>query len=184
MKNLYLDTNIIISFIKDDDIFNDFSTKIMAHKNFERIGSAITILEIVSVISKQFENIEISVAKIADWDKLSESEKKLLVTSYIISTIPMKFYFSTNNERFNIKNDYLDVNVDYSKAIKIAPFFNLRTLDNLQIASALNIRDIKNIRVDYFVTTDQIILDNSKKIQKLLGITIINSEKLIDIENL
>ncbi|NVM05180.1 MAG: hypothetical protein HWN67_22870 [Candidatus Helarchaeota archaeon] len=184
MKNLYLDTNVIISYLRKNDIFNDLSNKIMNYNNFERIGSTLTILEISSVISKQFDNIEINEAKIKNWDNLSIVEKKLLVIYYFTTKIPVKFYFTSNNEKFYIKDQDLSINVDFSKAIRIAPFFNLRTIDNLQLSSALNIRDIKNIHLDYFVTTDEVILDNAKEIQKLTHVTIIHSEKLIEIEKI
>ncbi|MFX0133526.1 MAG: PIN domain-containing protein [Candidatus Hodarchaeota archaeon] len=184
MKNIYLDTNIIISYLKKDDIFNEFSKKIMKHRNFERISSAITVLEIASVISRQFNDIEMDKSKIKNWDELSIREKKSLIISYFIFKIPIKFYFNSNIEKYYIRNQNLDINVDFSKAIRIAPFFNLRALDNLQFAAALNIRDIKNIRLDYFVTTDDIILNNSKEIQKLTNLTVIHSEKLIEIEKI
>ncbi|MHA1300711.1 MAG: PIN domain-containing protein [Candidatus Helarchaeota archaeon] len=184
MKNLYLDTNIIISYLKKDDIFYNFSNKIMKEGNFERFGSAITLLEIASVISRQINNIEFDKEKIKNWKELNISEKRLFLFSYFITKIPIKFYFNSNIETYYIKNQNLNININFSKALRISPFFSLRALDNLQISAALNIRDLTNIRLDYFVTTDKLILDNAKKIQDLTNLTIIHSEKLIEIENI
>ena len=184
MKILYLDTSIIIAFLKKADIYYNISEKIMNTPTLERVGSAITILEIFSVISRQFEDIEFDEVKTPNWDSLNESAKKALVSSYFLFKLPIKFYFCLGNEKYNIKNQDYVINIDFTKAFRISPFFALRSLDGLQIASALNLRDIKNIHIDYFVTTDKIILDQGKDIQKSTNLTIIHPEKLIDIEHL
>jgi predicted nucleic acid-binding protein len=184
MKILYLDTNIIIAFLKKDDVFNTISTKLMNAKILERVGSAITILELSSIISKQFEEIEFDVKQIPDWDSLSLPAKKLLIISYFLDKLPIKFYFNSVDEGFPIGNLLYKVHIDFSKAIRISPFFPLKALDNLQIASALNLRDIKNIPIDYFITTDKSILDQAKVIQAQTNLTAIHPEKLSEIEYL
>lgn len=184
MKILYLDTCISISFLKSDDIFHKISKTIMSAKNLTRIGSPITLLELASVISRQFQNLKFDSSKIRDWDDLNLQERKSLITLYFLQQLSIKFYACLGNEKINIKNlDFL-MHIDFSKAIRITPLFSLRTLDNLQIAAALNLRDVKNFKIDYFVTTDNVILEQSKNIQKETNLTIIHPEKLIDVEHL
>ena len=43
---------------------------------------------------------------------------------------------------------------------------------------------VKNVRIDYFVTTDSSILEQAKYIQELTNLTIIHPEKLVEIEHL
>lgn len=45
MKILYLDTNIIVFYIKKEGKFKNSSMKLMNTNIFERVGSAITILK-------------------------------------------------------------------------------------------------------------------------------------------
>ena len=184
MKIVYLDTNIIIASLKKDDIFYIISRKIMNTKILERVGSAITILEVSSILSKQFDEIEFDIQKIPNWDSLSLPAKKSLVTSYFINTLPIKFYFNSIDENFTIGNLLYKIHIDFSKALRISSFFSLNSLDNLQIASALNLRDIKNIKIDYFTTTDKNILDHAKAIQEQSNLTVIHPEKLGEIEYL
>jgi len=184
MKIVYLDTNIIISFLKKEDIFNEVSRKIMNSIILERVGSVITILEITSIISKQFEQIEFDITKTPHWDTLTLPAKKVLVTSYFLTITPIKFYFNLGNENYSVKDQIHKIHVDFTKSIQLSSFFLLKTINNLQIASALNLRDIQNIPIDYFVTTDNDILDQAKAIQEQTNLTIIHPEKLAEIEYL
>jgi predicted nucleic acid-binding protein len=184
MKIIYLDTNIIIAFLKKDDLFNTISKKIMNAKSLERVGSAITILEVSSILSKQFEEIEFDVERIPNWNSLSLPAKKILVTSYFIDKLPIKFYFNSIDEGFSIGTLLYKIHIDFSKAIQISPLFSLKALDNLQIASALNLRAIKNVQIDYFITTDKDILDEAKVIREQTNLTVIHPEKLGEIEYL
>ncbi|MHA1279595.1 MAG: type II toxin-antitoxin system VapC family toxin [Candidatus Helarchaeota archaeon] len=184
MKNIYLDTSIIISFLKSDDTFHLTAKKIINAKTFKRIGSPITVLEITSVISRQFNNLKFDSTNIKEWNKLNEQEKKSLIILYYLEKLPIDFYACLGNEKIQLKRRDFRIQIDFSRAYRIAPLFPLRTLDNLQIASALNIRDVRNIRIDYFITTDKVILDVSKEIQKAINLTIIDPETFVDIEHL
>lgn len=184
MKTLYLDTNIIIAFLKKGDNFNEVSNKIMNSEILERVGSAITIIEIASIISRQFEEIEFDETKTPNWDTLTALAKKALVTSYFLNILPIKFYFNVGNENYVIRDLIYKIHVDFTKAIQLSTFFSLKGLDNLQIASALNLRDIQNVQIDYFVTTDTDILNQAEAIQGQTNLTVIHPEKLAEIEYL
>jgi len=184
MKNIYLDTSILISFLKSNDKYHKISKKIINANTFKRLGSPITVLELTSVISRQFNNLKFDTTNIKEWDKLNEQEKKSLIILYFLEKLPIDFYACLGNEKILLKNKDFNIQIDFSRAYRIAPLFPLRTLDNLQIASALNIRDIRNIRIDYFITIDKVILDLSKEIQKTVNLTIIDPETFMDIEHL
>lgn len=184
MKNIYLDTAIIISYIKKDDIFYPLSKKIMDSNIINRIGSTITVIEISSVISRQFNNLEFSETKISNWNELNLVEKKSLIISYFLNILPIKFYYCSGSEKFKIQEKWIEFHLSFSKVYRIAPFFSLKTLDNLQIASALNIKEIRNVDIDYFVTTDETILNQAKKIQEMTDLTILHPKDLIKIEHI
>ena len=184
MKILYLDTCVLISYLKKDDIFHAFSKKIMNASNIERIGSSITLIETASVLSRQFLNLKFDKSKIDDWEELNLEERRALITRFLIEKIPISYYTTLGKEKIKINMQDMELHVDFSKAFKISPLFSLRTLDNLQISAALNLRDIKNLKIDYFVTTDREILNLSKVIKDSTNLTIIHSEKLVEIEHL
>lgn len=184
MKMIYLDTSIIISFLKKDDIFHNSAEKIMGAKNLEKIGSVITIVEIYSVISRQFDNLQFDSSTIQGWETLNHAEKITSITLFFMDQLSMRFYVCLGNEKILVQNQNFNIQIDFSRACRIAPLFPLRALDNLQIACTLNIRDIKDIEIDYFVTTDEIILNNAKNIKDLTDLTIIHPDTLIEIENL
>jgi len=60
----------------------------------------------------------------------------------------------------------------------------MKTLDNRQIVSSLNPRNIINVEIDYFITTDKIILDRAKMIQEQTNLTDIHPGKSGKIEYL
>ena len=101
-----------------------------------------------------------------------------------MNILPIKFYYCSGSEKYKIKDEWIEFHLFFSKAYQIAPFFSLRTLDNLQIASALNLKEIRNIDIDYFATTDENILNQAKKILELTNLTIIHPKDLIKIEHL
>ena len=143
MKILYLDTCILISYLKQDDIFHVFSKKIMNANNIESVGSSITLIETASTLSRQYPDLKFDKSEIDDWEELNLEEKKALITYYLIGIIPISYYTTLGKEKIKINKQDIELHVDFSKAFKIAPLFSLRTLDNLQISAALNLRDIK-----------------------------------------
>jgi len=186
MKHLYLDTNIIISFIKKGDIFNQVAEQIINYTDFRKISSVITILELASVISRQFNDFKMDVEKVKDWQNLNLYEKKAVILYYLLNKVPVQYYACKGYNNLTIfPGDFeLEISIDFYKAIYIAPLSNLRTLDNLQIASAVNIRDILGIKIDYFITTDSLILENAKSIREYTHLTIIHPQKLVELENI
>ncbi|NHI94610.1 MAG: PIN domain-containing protein [Candidatus Lokiarchaeota archaeon] len=184
MKIVYLDTCIIISYLKKDDKFHNISKIIMNASNLERIDSQITLIEIASVISRQFENIKFNDHELKGWEELNPHEKKATIILYLIEQLSINFYVNLGTEKLNLKNQDFKINIDFSKAFQIAPLFSLRTLDNLQLAACLNLKNVKNLKIDYFITSDELILNQSKIIQKLVDLTVIHPEKLIEIEHL
>jgi len=67
----------------------------------------------------------------------------------------------------------------FTLAYNISPFIPLRTLDIIQIASALKIKSLGNIDVQYFITNDLTILNNASKIFNLIKILPISCSEFI-----
>lgn len=63
-------------------------------------------------------------------------------------------------------------------ALRLASTLRLRTLDLMQIASALKIKLYCNIELEYFCTNDQTILDRANEIHQKTKILPIHAQDL------
>lgn len=184
MKTAYLDTNVIISYIKSSDPSHKSSQRILEGAITLNITSTFTLVELKSVLARSFNlisknlpgGISNEIYKLSDFNKVQALYLHLLnqIKLRIIENISVEF---SNDGYFKGK-----MFSTYSMASQIANITKLRTMDNIQLAHAILIdRDIEE-KIDYFVTGDKEFIKKLKSLKSIKLFTAITPDKLVEIE--
>lgn len=186
MKIIYIDTNVIISYYKPTEIFHNAAKKILDSKKFSLISSDLTIIELSAAISRQYFQDEIIVSPSVQeiLVNLDEYSQIMALIEYIILSQNIKFYTNPGIQQLNIKDLSLETTYDYYQTYYLSPRLKLRTLDNLHIGTLFNIISFFDLKVDYFCTCDEEILQQKDLINEITGATSINPNQLESIEAL
>ncbi|OLS19271.1 MAG: hypothetical protein HeimC3_46370 [Candidatus Heimdallarchaeota archaeon LC_3] len=184
MKNAYIDTNIVVSSIKPDDIFYSDSKKLLSNSIVNCLSSTLLLVELKAVLTKQVDNIEKNLSReiknlIKDF---TLEEKTEVFFNYVMEKIYLEILEVPTIERLDIPSYNGSIYTPYAISLKISAFTQLKTLDNLHISHIMQINHILNKKIDYFVTTDKMIQKNKMKINELLSIIVITPNKLIELE--
>ena len=143
----------------------------------------ITILEFESIIGRMWINRQIRFEQ--DIEKriisLSESDQIKALTEVCFNILPIKIIPFSALEKI-IFNDieYLVENT-FALAYRVCPLVHLRTLDVIQIATALKIKYLSGFNVQYFLTNDHNILNNGQEIHNKLQIIPISCSELLSV---
>lgn len=176
MSIVYIDTSIIIAKYKQQDEYHEFANQILNSDINTKIISHISLVELSSVLSRNKENIKF--ADVKGIELLSGKEKILFFLKYIISDSGLKLQNFTGMNEITSIIPQEQIFMDYHQAISISMRSNLRTLDNLHLATAQNIVSFKGIDLEYFLTGDHEILDN-EELSDIIGIQIIHPKEYI-----
>lgn len=84
-------------------------------------------------------------------------------------------------EKTRFANLDFTLDANFSLAFRFGSSLSLRTLDLIQIASAINIKLYNKIPIDYFLTNDQQILENGADVRNATKILPISSDDLVNI---
>lgn len=176
MSIVYIDTSIIIAKYKQQDEYHEYANRILNSDINTKIISHISLVELSSVLSRNKDNIKFK--DVEGIKLLSDKEKILFTLKYIINDNGLKLQnFTGMNEVKSIISQE-QIFMDYHQAINISMRSNLRTLDNLHLATAKNIISFKGIDIEYFLTGDHEMLDK-EGLSDIIGINIIHPKEYI-----
>lgn len=177
MSIIYVDTSIIIAKYKKQDEYYKYANQILNPDKNKKCISHITLVELSSVLSRNIDNIHLS--EIEELDALSDKEKILFMIKYIIADCGFKIYNFTGLNEISSIIPKDQISMDYQQAINISMKSKLRTLDNLHFATVKNIVTFKGINIEYFLTGDHEILENTE-ISDILDMQIIHPKEYIE----
>ncbi|MBN2156484.1 MAG: PIN domain-containing protein [Candidatus Lokiarchaeota archaeon] len=177
---VYLDTSVILSYFDESSTFFPTTQKLLKFPNLELITGFITVLEMESVINRSFSSLSFQFDKEADkiFDLLSKSEKISAITEYFLTHLEIRIESTASIEKYQMRGVKIDVYNTFQTALRINRDLGLRTLDAIQIASAVEIRILNKVNVEFFVTNDKIILQNKQNLFQKARIVPISSEDL------
>ncbi|MHA1520724.1 MAG: type II toxin-antitoxin system VapC family toxin [Promethearchaeota archaeon] len=183
---LYLDTSAILSYYDKSSIFFENAVKLFHYPEMELFTSMITVLEMESVIGRNIGSfyLEIDPRSKKLYESLSNKEKIPIITQYFIKRLGISIESASSIEKCEINDKEYDIFNTFNLALRMNREMNLRTLDALQIASAVEIKIYNNIDIEYFVTNDSIILKRKQKLyqrSRILPISTDDLAKLLDI---
>jgi predicted nucleic acid-binding protein len=160
----YLDTNVLISFYKEDDPYHKESVEILEAIKQKKISgqtSVLTILEMVAVTSRN-----IRIRKGEDETHLrSIAISKVLVT---LSKLGVTFISSQGDTITVMEDVNVEMPIMFSQALILAYSVGLRTLDLMHVAAARNVRQA-GTELSAFVTGDSDFVNRKDRISQILG---------------
>ncbi len=181
MKTIYVDTSVLIAKYKPKDELFEVSQKILERRKFKSLISHISLIELVSVISRQFNYFRFKGEVAERMQILNSKEKVFFSLNYIIQDNDLLVVQHNSFEKLPFITES-QLYADYARVILLAPDVKLRTLDNLHISSAKNITLLKNENLHYFVTGDNEILSKKKEVGEYLDTLVISPADLVKIE--
>ena len=181
MKAIYGDTSVLIAKYKPNDELFEVSKEILQLRKFKPIISHISLVELISVISRQFKFFKFRREVAERMQILNYKEKVFFIMNFIIQDNDLLVVQHSSFENLPFITES-PIYTDYSRAIIINPDLKLRTLGNLHIASAKNISLLKHDNLHYFVTGDNEILSRKKEISEYLQTLVISPVDLIKID--
>lgn len=177
---VYLDTSVILSYFDESSKFFPTTQKLLKFPGLELITAFITVLEMESVLHRSFSSLSFQFDKETDkiFDMLAKSEKISAIIEYFLEYLGITLESTASVEKYRICGNTIDVYNTFQTALRMNRNLGLRTLDAIQIASAVEIRILNKINVEFFVTNDKIILQNKQKLYQKARIVPISSEDL------
>jgi len=179
--NIYADTNILIAKYVPNDPFHKECEKISKMNNIKKIGSPITIVELFSTISRIYQKLKVQIDNSDILNKASRNEIITAIVSYILLDWNLTVPFLENENLVLVLKDFrIVMKKEAFLAATLAPFIQLKTLDNMHIAIAKRLKE-EYIELDYFVTSDKGILNKRVIIKKYTEIEVVNPAEFIDL---
>ena len=183
---LYLDTSAILSYFDKSCIFFETAVKLFQYPEMELYTGMISVLEMESIIGRNLGSFSLEIDPKAKkiFKTLSTKEKIPIIAHYIIKRLGISIESASSIEKYEINNEEYDIFNTFNLALKINREIKLRTLDAIQIASAVEIKIYNKIDLEYFVTNDAIILGRKQELyqkSRILPISTDDLAKLLDI---
>ena len=178
---LYLDTSAILSYYDKSSIFHENTVKLFHFPEMAFFSGMITVLEMESVIGRNIESFSLEIAPESKkiYKSLSNKEKIPIISHYFIKRLGISIESSSSIEICDINGKDYDIFSTFNLALRINREMKLRTLDAIQIASAVEIKIYNKIDLEYFVTNDGIILDRKQELYQKSRILPISTDELV-----
>ena len=157
-------------------------------ENFTFFTGTITILEITSVLTREekvFKEALVNLSKeidIRDLISLSFEEQIIIIIEFLFKSFNITILDEPVLETIQINEKKISIQSLYVLGIKWAEKIKLRTLDLIHLMTIVYYNQLKNVKFDYFITSDRAILGKRVEIQANIESLVTDPEGLLKIE--
>lgn len=178
--SIFLDTNILISFINTTDLFHTECKEILSKNHLNFIVGLLNLIEYRCVMNRMIteKNLKFDLALQKILNPLTAAQQIENLTEYIIAKIPLKIVTASTIENLQILEETYSTENGLILAYKLAKEIPVKTLDLMQICSALKIKFLSQVKIDLFLTNDKMMLDKKEIILKKTKIQLKSSQEL------
>ena len=189
MKNVYVDTNVLIAAFMPEDPFFESSRKIYNKLGVDYQGytSPLSLVEVAGIVSSRLSEFptEFMPAKIKkEFQSLSAQEMATLITLYVMGRDGLIFFHVPGDVKMNLKGRNVFMPTILSHALAHSLKLSLRAFDSYHYATAYDIVCLYNIPLLYLISNDRHFLKLKNKVGKLLNLTVASSNEFAQIERL
>lgn len=189
MKNVYIDTNILVATFMPEDIFFGSSRKIYTKLgvDYEGYTSPLSLVEIAGLISSRLSEFptELMPIKVREkFQNLSCDEIAMLITYYIADRDGLNFFHVPSDARIQIRERSVFMPTILSHALVHSLKLGLRAFDAYHYATAHDLVHLYDIPLLFFISNDKHFLKLKKVIGKSLNLTVASSDEFAQIEKL
>jgi predicted nucleic acid-binding protein len=188
MKQVYLDTNVILTLLRSQEENYSIVQLLSNLKNFRFFTGTMTIIEITSVLSREekvFREALLNLSKeidIRELISLSFEEQLIIVIEYLFKVFNIILLDEPVHENLQINGKKVFLPAVYVLGIKWSEKLKLRTLDLIHLMTIEYYKQIKDIKFDYFITSDSVIIGRRIEIQTSLEIIVTDAKGILKIE--
>jgi predicted nucleic acid-binding protein len=178
--DVYLDTNILVSFFHVKDSFHKPAVAMMGQSSMKFVTGLITLLEFQAVIGRLWASKQLTVEKVVEdlIENLPLPYQIKAIVEFCFMKVPVRVIPEMTLESFDFNDEHYTVDNTFNLAFKMCPEFRLKTLDTMHVASAVKIKQYRGINVQFLATNDTSILDEAKAIHALSNILPISCSDL------
>ena len=188
MKNVYVDTNLVLAAFRKQDENYPLMEKIREQKHLELVTSTLTICEMYTVLMnekntllKAFEEI----ISLADYEKFVELpiQKQLkLAIDYLLNYYNITLVEDSELDIETFRLQTIKIEAVKKILLRMDKNIHLRTLDLLHYAHAKYMTEYKDRTIHYLVTSDGVFQKSRAGLKEDSTIIILSPESLLDIE--
>jgi predicted nucleic acid-binding protein len=189
MKNLYIDTTILLAAFMPEDPFFESSRKtyLKLGVDYEGYTSPLSLVEVAGVISSRLtefppELISQEIRK--KLRMLSPNELARLTTYNIMSKDGLNFFHVPSDAKMDIQGRTVSMPTILSHALIYALKLGLRAFDAYHFATAYDMVHLYDIHLSFLISNDEHFLRLKKAMGKLLNLTVASSDEFAQIEKL
>ena len=164
--DVYLDTNILISFFQASDPFNKSAVALLNQSSIKFFTGLITVLEFEAVIGRLWRSSQLSIEKELEGmiTSLPVPYQIKLIAEFCFMKVPVTIIPEMALESFDFNGEKFLVDNTFNLAYKIGSEFSLKTLDTMHLASAMKIKNYTQVNLQYLVTNDAALLNEATEI--------------------
>jgi predicted nucleic acid-binding protein len=175
ITRFYMDTNVFISTLKDDDPYHSAARGIIKSIEGGEIHaetSVITLLEVASVSGRMF-----AISR----KKRTDRERKLFIVRTLqrLAGLITNFINVAGDTPTSIKSVDASLPSIFNEAILLSLQTNLRTLDLIHLGAAKHGK-LMNDGLGAFVTGDSEFISNKKGLAKIVGMPILSPKEYVE----
>jgi predicted nucleic acid-binding protein len=155
--------------------------RLFQQQDLRFVSGFITILEFECIINNLWKSNEIKLDATTTKliENLSEYQKVKIMTEFFLKQLPIEILSVSTCEQILINQWTLNVENTLTLAYNLAPNFSLKTIDVIQLASALKIKLFQNRQISYFLTEDKRILNEIEEIRSKIGLIPVSAQELL-----
>ncbi|MBS7609466.1 type II toxin-antitoxin system VapC family toxin [Candidatus Bathyarchaeota archaeon] len=189
LKNVYIDTNVLLAAHMPEDPFYESSRKIYTKLGVDYIGyiSPLSLVEIAGVVSKRMQDIRLEL--VADgiresFKALSQRERARLIAYKILSKEGLNIFHVPGDVTLDMFMTKVSMPTILSHALSHALQLGLRAFDAYHFATAYDLTQIYRTPLSFFTSNDRHFLELKREIEKALNLIVASSTEFVTLEGL
>ena len=182
MKEVYLDTNILLSILRSAEPIYDSVIALQSKKQFKFYTSTITLIELISVLSREKKLLKesfLDLSKTKGFEQilsLSFEEQIFLIIEYLIRFFNAEILSDPNLELINLSSQDLYMSLSHKVAFLLGSKTGLRSLDNLHFSIVKAYNDFYDRSIEYLITADENFLSKRNDCHSISNVSVIHPE--------
>lgn len=187
MKTVYLDTSIILSLIKHDEPIYPLVKIITNQKHLEFVTSTIGLLELFTILARQYDLILDEIENLnldfkGKFSKLTKSEVIQLIIEFLFMKINLKLLSDLIPEPLSIFDPPPSIDPIKKLGINISHQVNLKTLDNYHLSTVWYHDNFTNKKIAYLVTGDDEFISKSAMLKLQINFLVLHPTDFVKLE--
>jgi len=189
LKNVYVDTNVLLAAYMPQDPFHESSRKVYDRLGVEYVGytSPLSLVEAAGVISRRIREfpLELAAGRMrARLEALSLREKARLIAYRMLAKEGLSFFHVPGDVALDLFTLRVSMPTILSHALSHALQLGLTAFDAYHYATAYDLIHLWKTPLSFFISNDRHFIELKREIGKALNLTVASSAEFAALEEL